>query len=97
MVVIIMMVMVMVMVMVMRVVVVNGVVERRSRTAESLSSTLRRTSRGIQREFARKERFWLEERRKRVRGYDRIPGREEPHKLRESTKTRVRETKSWEK
>jgi hypothetical protein len=26
-----------------------------------------------------KERFWLEERRKRVRGYDRVPGREELH------------------
>jgi hypothetical protein len=32
-----------------------------------------------------KVRFWLEEHRKRVRGYDTIPGREEP---RESTKSR---------
>jgi hypothetical protein len=35
-----------------------------------------------------KERFWLEERRKRVRGYDKQPGREEPHKLRGYMKTR---------
>jgi len=35
-----------------------------------------------------KERFWLEERRKRVRGYAEIPGHDEPHKLCGSTKTR---------
>jgi len=35
-------------------------------------------------EIREKERFWLEERRKRVRGYDRELGREEPHKLRGS-------------
>jgi len=34
------------------------------------------------------ERFWLEERRKSVRGNDRVPGREEPPKLRGSTKSR---------
>jgi len=46
-----------------------------------------------------KERFWLEERRKRVRGYDRVPSREEPHKLRGSMKTRQEcvGTKSWER
>jgi hypothetical protein len=32
--------------------------------------------------------FWLEERRKRVRGNDRGPSREEPHKLRGSTNSR---------
>ena len=31
-----------------------------------------------------KEPFWLEERRKRVRGYDGIPGHDEPHQLRGS-------------
>jgi len=35
-----------------------------------------------------KEWFWLEERRNRVRGYDRIPGHDEPHKLRGSMKAR---------
>jgi len=35
-----------------------------------------------------KERFWLEERWERVRGCDRLPGREEPHKLRGSMKAR---------
>ena len=35
-----------------------------------------------------KERFWLEERKKRARKNDRVPGREEPHKLRGSTKSR---------
>ena len=34
------------------------------------------------------ERFWLEERRKSVRENDRVPGREEPHKLRGSTTPR---------
>jgi hypothetical protein len=38
--------------------------------AESPSSTLRRTSRGIPKGIREKERFWLEERRKRVRRYD---------------------------
>ena len=33
-----------------------------------------------------KERFWLEEHRKRLRGCDRLPGCEEPHKLRGSMK-----------
>jgi hypothetical protein len=33
-------------------------------------------------------RFWLEERWKRVRTNDRVPGREEPPKLRGSTKSR---------
>jgi hypothetical protein len=28
-----------------------------------------------------KERFWLEEHRNWMRGYDRIPGHDEPHKL----------------
>jgi hypothetical protein len=31
-----------------------------------------------------KEQFWLEERRKRVRGYERIPGRDDLHKFRGS-------------
>jgi len=35
-----------------------------------------------------KERFWLEEHRKRLRGCDRLPGCEEPHKLRGSMKAR---------
>jgi putative SOS response-associated peptidase YedK len=35
-----------------------------------------------------KERFWLEERGKRVREKDRAPGCEEPHKLRVSRKSR---------
>jgi len=35
-----------------------------------------------------KERYWLKEGRKRVRGYEGIPGREEPHKLHESIKAR---------
>ena len=34
------------------------------------------------------ERFWLEEHRKRVRGCDRVPGREEPPELRGSMKSR---------
>jgi hypothetical protein len=34
------------------------------------------------------ERFWLEKHRKLVRGNDRVPGREEPHKLCGSTKCR---------
>jgi len=43
-----------------------------------------RHPRGIREE----ERFWLEEHWKRVRGNDRVPGREEPHKLSASTKSR---------
>jgi len=35
-----------------------------------------------------KERFWIEEWRNRVRGYDKLPSHEEPHKLRGSRKTR---------
>ena len=34
------------------------------------------------------ELFWLEERRKRVTGYEGIPGHNEPHKMRESMKAR---------
>jgi len=41
---------------------------------------LSRHPKGIREE----EQFWLEERRKRVRGYDSVPGREEPHRLRGS-------------
>jgi len=37
---------------------------------ESPSSTLRRTSHGIPEGIRENERFWLEERRKRVRRYD---------------------------
>jgi len=33
-----------------------------------------------------KERFWLEDCRKRVRGYEGIPGHDEPHTLRGSMK-----------
>jgi len=46
-----------------------------------------------------KERFWLEERRKRVRGYEGIPGHDEPHKLRGSMRARQEcmGTKSWER
>jgi len=42
-----------------------------------------RHAKGIREE----ERFWLEERRKSVRGNARVPGRGEPHKLRGSTKS----------
>jgi len=41
-------------------------------------------------EFCKKEQFWLEEHRQRVRGYAGIPGHEEPHKLCGSTKTRCK-------
>jgi hypothetical protein len=45
-----------------------------------------------------KERFWIVERRKRVRGCEGIPGHDEPHKLRGSmSSARVHETKSWER
>jgi len=42
----------------------------------TLAPHLSRHPKGIREE----EQFWLEERRKRVRGDDRVPGREEPHK-----------------
>jgi len=54
-----------------------------SRTAPS------RYPKGIHEE----ERFWLKERWRRVRGNDRVPGREEPHKLRGSTKSRKERVK----
>jgi len=50
----------------------------------TLAPHLLRHAKGIREE----EWFWLEERRKRVRGNDRVPGREEPHKLCGSTKSR---------
>jgi len=50
----------------------------------TLAPHLSRHPKGIREE----ERFWLEERGKRVRRNDRVPGREEPHKLRGSTKSR---------
>ena len=50
----------------------------------TLAPHLSRHPKGIHEE----DRFWLEERWKRVRGNDRVPGREEPHKLRGSTKSR---------
>jgi len=43
-----------------------------------------------------KEWFYLEEGRKRVRGYGGIPGHDEPHKLLGSMKAQ-QETKSWER
>jgi len=50
----------------------------------TLAPHLSRHPKGIREE----ERFWLEERWKRVRGNDRLPGREELYKLRGSTKSR---------
>jgi hypothetical protein len=50
----------------------------------TLAPHLSRHPKGIREE----ERFWLEERWKRVRGNDRVPGHEELHKLRGSTKSR---------
>jgi hypothetical protein len=50
----------------------------------TLAPLLSRHPKGIREEA----RFWLEERSKRVRRNDRVPGREEPHKLRGSTKSR---------
>ena len=49
----------------------------------TLAPHLSRHPKGIREE----ERFLLEERRKRVRGNDRVPGCEKPHKLRGSTKS----------
>jgi len=45
-----------------------------------------------------KDQLRLEQCKKRVRGYERVSGREEPHKLRGSMKTRQEcvGTKSWE-
>ena len=50
----------------------------------SLAPHISRHPKGIREE----KRFWLEERRKMVRGHDRVPGREEPHKFRGSMKSR---------
>ena len=55
-----------------------------SKDMATLAPHLSRHPKGIREE----EQFWLEERRKRVRGNGRVPGREEPHKLRGSTKSR---------
>jgi len=55
-----------------------------SKDMPTLAPHLSRQAQGIGEE----ERFWREERKKRVRGNDRLPGREEPHKLRGSTKSR---------
>ena len=55
-----------------------------SKDMPTLAPQLSRQAQGIREE----ERFWLEERRKWVRGNDRVPGLEEPHKLRGSTKSR---------
>jgi hypothetical protein len=46
------------------------VVKWRSYSTESPSLTVRCTSHGIPKAIREKERFWLEERRKMVRGYD---------------------------
>jgi hypothetical protein len=50
----------------------------------TLAPHLSRHPKGI----CKEELFWLEERWERVRGKNRVPGREEPHKLRGSTKSR---------
>jgi len=50
----------------------------------TLAAHLSRHPKGIRED----ERFWLEERGKRVRGNHRVPGREEPHKLLGSMKSR---------
>jgi len=55
-----------------------------SKAMPTLAPHLSRHANGIREE----ERFWLEERRKMVRGNDRVPGREEPHKFFGSTKSR---------
>jgi len=55
---------------------------------QTLTPHLSRHPKGIREE----ERFWLKARRKRVRRYNRVPGREEPHKLRGSTKSRKERT-----
>jgi len=55
-----------------------------SKDMPTLAPHLSRHPKGIREE----ERFWLEEHMKRARGNDRVPGREEPHKLRGSTKSR---------
>jgi hypothetical protein len=49
----------------------------------TLAQHLSKHPKGIREE----ERFWLAECSKRARGNDRAPGREEPHKLRGSTKS----------
>jgi hypothetical protein len=51
----------------------------------TLAPHLSSHSEGIREE----ERFWLEERGKRVRENDRVPGREEPLKLHRSEKSRT--------
>jgi hypothetical protein len=45
-------------------------------------------------EIREEERFWVEERWKRVRDNDRVPGREEQFKLRGSTKSRKERVRS---
>jgi hypothetical protein len=57
-------------------------IDVRSKDMPTLTPHLSQYRKGIHEE----ERFWLEARRKRVRGNDRVPGREELHKLRGSTK-----------
>ena len=54
-----------------------------SKDMPTLAPRQSRHAKGIREE----ERFLLEERRKRVRGNDRVPGCEKPHKLRGATKS----------
>jgi len=49
-----------------------------SKDMATLTPHLSRHPKGIREE----EQFWLEDHRKKVRGDDRVPGHEEPHKLR---------------
>jgi len=55
-----------------------------SKDMPTLAPHLSRHPKGI----CEEQQFWLEERRKMVRGNDKIPGREEPHKLSGSMKSR---------
>jgi hypothetical protein len=63
---------------------IQGLCGRMQQDTATLAPHLSWYPNGIREE----ERFWLEERRKSVRGNDRVPGREEPHKLRGSTTSR---------